>query len=187
MSCPLQWEPKSQPLNYPDACLTTNSSPQAQGQLCSSPAELMQQQRPVELAWKNLSGWQREEVLAGAHSCCCRIAWRVPKFSAQHRLSGWLCWLAFLSLIFLICCKELGVLFASKWAYQYPLDNASFPPGEKQKGSWRNTAGIRWSCFINELLGIYQNHSQDVTSEYDVLGHYYSMSVLPMSVSSPVS
>lgn len=63
----------------------------------------------------------------------------------------------------------------------------SFPPGRKQKSSWGNTAGIRWSCFINELLGIYQNNSKDVVSE-DVFGHhYYSKSVFPMSASPPDS
>jgi len=47
--------------------------------------------------------------------------------------------------------------------------------------------GIRQSCFTNELLGIYQNHSKDVASEDDVFGHYYSKSALPMTTSPPDS
>lgn len=87
----------------------------------------------MESTWKNVSGCQREDISAGVCSCC-RIARRVHKFSAQRNLSGWLCWLALFSLIFLICCKELGVLFASKWAYQHALDDASlFLLGENKR------------------------------------------------------
>lgn len=156
-------EPISQPPNYPDGwCSLLNYKLiflRPRGQSHRSPVELAQQQRPVELTWKNMSGCQRKDRSAGVYSCC-RIARRVHKFSAQHRLSGWLCSLALFSLIFLICREEIGVLFASKWAYQCSLDDASLfllgrnkrVPGETLQGSDDLALLMNYLGFIRIIL-----------------------------------
>lgn len=91
------------------ACLTTNYLPQTRRAVIqfSSRSDATAKTCGIDLK-------ECVRLSKRGHISYCRIARRVHKFSAQHRLSRWLCWLALLSLVFLICCKELGVLFASK-------------------------------------------------------------------------